>query len=132
MVAGDWYSAYDGLTWDTPGDLDIDHVVALSEAFQSGAHAWDVQRRTNYANDLTDPRTLAAVTDNVNASKGDRDPTSWLPSNAAATCDYIGAWISIKVRWNLTIDPAEHATLSNILNEQCSGMVIDSISPPPS
>ena len=130
-MAGDWYSTYDALTWETPGDLDVDHVVALSEAFQSGAYSWDLQRRTNYANDLTDPRTLAAVTDNVNASKGDRDPANWIPPNNAAVCDYIGTWISIKIRWSLTIDPAERNALTNLVQGQCAGMTIGIITAPP-
>ena len=124
IVTGDWYSPYDGATTTNPGDLDIDHVVALAEAWDSGAYAWDTQRRTNYANDLTDRRSLIAVTASVNASKGDRDPANWLPPNMADTCTYIGNWISIKARWNLTIDATEAAALNTLLGGACSGLTI--------
>ena len=124
VTAGNWYSPYDNATWTTPADVDIDHVVALSEAWDSGAYAWTTLARTRYANDLTDPRTLKAVTDNVNASKSDRDPTDWLPVNAGDTCTYIGDWISIKARWNLTIDTTEAATLNNLVNGTCTGLTI--------
>ena len=124
VVAGDWYSPYDGATWTSPADLDIDHVVALSEAWDSGAYAWDTQRRTNYANDLSDQRSLIAVTSSVNASKGDSDPAGWLPLNNADICRYIGAWISIKARWNLTIDAVEKSTLRNLLGGTCAGLAI--------
>lgn len=124
IVTGSWYSRYDAATWTNPGDVDIDHVVALSEAWDSGAYAWDVQQRTSYANDLADVRTLIAVTDNVNASKSDRDPTNWLPPNSGDTCRYIGDWISIKARWTLTVDTGEAATLRNLLTGSCAGLTI--------
>ena len=48
VVAGDWYSRYDGLTWSDPAEVEIDHVVALKEAWDSGAWAWDDARLTAY------------------------------------------------------------------------------------
>ncbi len=124
VTAGNWYSPYDNATWTNPADVDIDHVVALAEAWDSGAYAWTTQHRTSYANDLTDQRTLKAVTDNVNASKSDKDPAGWLPANGGDTCTYIGDWISIKARWNLTIDTTEAATLNGLLNGTCIGLTI--------
>jgi Protein of unknown function (DUF1524) len=76
---GRWVSSYDGATWIIPSDVDIDHVVALKEAWESGARTWSATNRQRFANDLGHGWTLEAVTDNVNASKGDRDPAAWLP-----------------------------------------------------
>ena len=61
-MSGQWFSAYDGQTVTNAADVEIDHVVALKEAWDSGAFAWDDARRAAYGNDLSDPPTLAAVT----------------------------------------------------------------------
>ncbi|MFM7093751.1 MAG: HNH endonuclease family protein, partial [Actinomycetota bacterium] len=115
VSSGTWQSPYDGVTWTNPSDVDIDHVVALNEAWQSGAYAWSTQQRTNYANDLTDDRTLLAVTDSVNQSKSDKDPTEWLPPLATYRCTYLAHWVSVKARWSLTMDQAEHAVVKSAL-----------------
>ena len=105
--AGDWYSPYDGASWSDRGDVDIDHVVALKEAWDSGAHAWTTERRTQYANDLSDPRTLIAVTDSVNQSKSDKDPAQWMPPLASYHCTYLSSWVAVKARWGLAMDSVE-------------------------
>lgn len=115
VVSGSWYSPYDGASWTNPADVDIDHVVALNEAWQSGAYAWTTQQRTNFANDLTDTRTLLAVTDSVNQSKSDKDPADWLPPLASYRCTYLASWVAVKVRWSLTMDEAEHAAVKSAL-----------------
>ena len=80
FTTGRWYSSYDGIVTDDPGALAIDHVVALREAWASGGtYAWDDARRAAFVNDLTDRRTLIAVTAGVDQSKGDHDPASWPP-----------------------------------------------------
>ena len=77
-TSGSWYSAYDGATWTAASDVDIDHLVPLAEAWDSGASGWTTAQRQAFANDLTRPQ-LIAVTDNVNQSKGDQDPAEWMP-----------------------------------------------------
>lgn len=111
LSGGRWYSWYDEATWSDKSDVDIDHVVPLGEVWQSGGYAWSTTRRTNYANDLGDDRTLEAVTDNVNQSKGDRDPAVWMPPAASATCKYVDYWVAVKTRWNLTVDATEQDAL---------------------
>ena len=112
VVRGRWYSYYDRRTWTKASDVDIDHVVPLKEAWDSGARRWSPQTRERYANDLGDRRTLVAVTDNVNQSKSDRDPAEWLP--AYDRCKYVRQWTAVKIRWRLTVDPAEKATLTRL------------------
>jgi hypothetical protein len=124
VVTGRWYSAYDGATWTNPGDVDIDHVVALKEAWESGARSWSAASRTAYANDLDFWPSLIAVTDNVNQSKGDKDPTAWLPPRTAARCTYAIQWVQVKYRWRLTIDTAERSTLSTILSGTCGSRAV--------
>jgi hypothetical protein len=82
-----------------------------AEAWDSGAASWSARERQDYANDLGDGRSLLAVTDRVNQSKADQDPAEWMPSAASATCRYIADWVTVKTRWGLTADPAEHAAV---------------------
>ena len=119
VVAGDWISPYDGARWSNPSDIDIDHVVALKEAWDSGAWAWSAAQRKAYANDTSDSRTLLAVTDSVNQSKSDKDPSNWLPPLQSYTCTYLGNWIAVKVRWNLSMDSSEFGRIKNLLQSTC-------------
>ncbi|MET9222301.1 HNH endonuclease family protein [Streptomyces sp. NPDC003300] len=114
LTGGEWFSYYDDTTVDGPSGLDIDHMVPLAEAWDSGASQWDAKRREQYANDLDWPRSLAAVTAKANRSKSDQDPATWMPPAADARCRYLDDWVSVKTRWNLSIDPAEQAALTDI------------------
>jgi hypothetical protein len=131
VIAGTWFSSYDGATWTIPSDVDIDHVVALKEAWDSGAHAWTTARRQLYANDLTDPRTLIAVTDNVNQSKSDADPSNWLPPSTGYICIYLADWISIKARWALSMDQSEAGRIRNEITARCPTQTIAPWTPAP-
>ncbi|MFE5683918.1 HNH endonuclease family protein [Streptomyces sp. NPDC056512] len=114
-TSGSWYSEYDGATWSAAADVDIDHIVPLSEAWKSGANAWTTAQRQGFANDLTRPQ-LIAVTDNVNQSKGDQDPAKWMPSRAAYKCTYVRMWVQVKHYYNLTVDSAEKSALTSHLS----------------
>ena len=111
-----WYSVYDGITEYLPANVDIDHVVALKEAWDSGAWSWSAARRRAFANDLDDPRSLIAVTDNVNASKSDSDPAQWMPPLASYHCQYLADWVVVKVRWGLTVDSVERSAIAAVLS----------------
>lgn len=124
VVEGDWFSPYDGRTHTDPSELDIDHVVALKEAWDSGAHSWTPSQRERFANDLSDGRALIAVTNSVNRSKSDKDPSNWLPSNSDHVCTYVSDWIAVKSAWGLSMDQSEWGRLKNLLNGQCAGTTI--------
>lgn len=115
LSGGTWFSLYDGRSFNDPGNLDIDHVVALAEAWDSGAFAWSAEARRAYANDLDAPFALIAVSAGSNRSKSDLDPADWLPPSAAARCPFLGAWIAVKVRWDLAVDPRERAALDSLV-----------------
>lgn len=114
-VSGTWRSAYDGLTTTRASTFDIDHVVPLKEAWDSGAYDWTAARRRSYANDLGDSRSLRAVSAASNRSKGDKDPAQWLPPLVSFRCTYATDWVVVKVRWGLAVDPRERAALRSIL-----------------
>lgn len=124
---GRWVSLYDNLTWTVATDVDIDHVVALSEAWKSGAYSWSSSRRLAFANDLGVSWALRAVTDNVNMSKGDRDPSRWLPPYRASICTYLVGWVGVKLRWGLSVDAAEKLAIQRTWN---SSGCADRTSPP--
>lgn len=113
-TSGTWYSPYDGATWTAASDLDIDHLVPLAEAWDSGAGKWTTAQRQAFANDLTRPQ-LIAVTDNVNQAKGDQDPATWVPSRSAYVCTYVRAWVQVKYYYNLSVDSAEKSALQGYL-----------------
>lgn len=114
LIGGLWYSAYDGVITDDDGEFDIDHMVPLKEAWDSGAHAWDSDRRRAFANDLDLPQALIAVSRSSNRSKSDRDPADWLPSLTSYHCQYIQDWIVVKIKWELSVDAREFAALRSV------------------
>ncbi|MEU5953674.1 HNH endonuclease family protein [Streptomyces sp. NPDC047525] len=114
-TSGTWKSPYDGGTWTAASDVDIDHVVPLSEAWKSGASGWTTAQREGFANDLTRPQ-LIAVTDNVNQSKGDQDPAEWMPPTASYHCYYARMWVDVKHHYNMTVNPEEKTKLSSVLS----------------
>ncbi|MFD5185330.1 HNH endonuclease family protein [Streptomyces sp. NPDC058372] len=102
ITGGAWFSYYDEVTVDGAGGLDIDHMVPLAEAWDSGASAWTAARREAYANDQGQASSLVAVTARTNRSKSDHDPAEWLPPTPGALCRYGAEWTATKLRWNLT------------------------------
>ncbi|MGW5557073.1 HNH endonuclease family protein [Micromonospora sp. NPDC003944] len=114
-TSGRWYSPYDGATWTAASDVDIDHVVPLAEAWRSGANSWTTSRRQSFANDLSRPQ-LIAVTDNVNQSKGDQDPSTWQPPLSSYRCTYSKMWIAVKYNWGLRLQSSEKSALQAVLN----------------
>nr|WP_245726859.1 HNH endonuclease family protein [Streptomyces longwoodensis] len=115
LSGGEWYSPYDDRYINGPSGLDIDHLVPLAEAWDSGASAWSPAEREAYANDLGDDRALIAVSAASNRSKADQDPSTWLPPAAGYRCQYATDWIADKTRWGLSIDITEHGTLADAL-----------------
>ncbi|MGW3492143.1 HNH endonuclease family protein [Streptomyces sp. NPDC001020] len=113
-TSGSWYSQYDGVTLTAASGVDIDHVVPLAEAWDSGAGKWTTAQRQAFANDLTRPQ-LIAVSASSNRSKGDKDPAEWVPTRSAYRCTYVRAWVQVKYYYNLSVDPTEKSALQNYL-----------------
>ncbi|MFJ4226020.1 HNH endonuclease family protein, partial [Paenarthrobacter nicotinovorans] len=124
VATGQWASWYDGATWTNASDVDIDHMVPLAEAWGSGASTWTSEQRRDYANDLGFEASLEAVTDNVNQAKSDRDPAEWMPPLSGVACRYVTDWVLVKYRWQLTIDAAESAAISSVLQGSCGATLV--------
>uniref|UniRef100_UPI0013CE521A HNH endonuclease family protein n=1 Tax=Streptomyces sp. S5 TaxID=1456735 RepID=UPI0013CE521A len=123
ITGGTWFSYYDEVTVEEARGLDIDHMVPLAEAWDSGASAWTATRREAYANDQGQPASLVAVTARTNRSKSDQDPAEWLPPAPGALCRYGAEWTATKLRWNLTIDEQEKTALLDIASS-CDGTTV--------
>ena len=98
---------------DTSGDVQIDHVVALSDAWQKGAQQMTAEDRKALAND---PLELLAVDGPTNMQKSDGDAATWIPPNKAFRCQYVARQIAVKQKYNLWMTQAEHNAISKILN----------------
>ncbi|MGW1411002.1 HNH endonuclease family protein [Streptomyces sp. NPDC002403] len=123
LSGGEWLSYYDEVTVTAATKLDIDHVVPLAEAWDSGASTWTAERREQYANDLGADRSLVSVTAKTNRSKADRDPAEWLPPASSAQCTYGADWVGTKLRWKLTSDDKERAALEKLAKD-CADTVV--------
>lgn len=113
-ISGSWFSAFDGETTTNPSNFDVDHLVPLKEAWDSGANSWDRATKERYANDLGSPHSLIAVSRGSNRSKGAKDPAEWMPPRGSYHCEYIFTWTMVKIRWSLSADQAEINALRNI------------------
>ncbi|MBU6254521.1 MAG: DUF1524 domain-containing protein [Acidobacteria bacterium] len=97
--------------------VQIDHVVALSNAWQTGIFKADLATRKNFAND---PLNLLAVKGSLNSQKGDGDAATWLPPNKQFRCDYVSRQVEVKVKYGLWVTRAEKdATLRILSNPPC-------------
>ncbi|WRZ92458.1 HNH endonuclease family protein [Streptomyces sp. NBC_01007] len=102
--------------------VDIDHLVALSDAWQKGAKYWDASKRIALAND---PLNLRAVGASANRSKGDGDTATWLPPNKAYRCTYVAAQVAVKKKYGLWVTGAEKAAMKKVL-AGCPGQKLPS------
>jgi hypothetical protein len=106
--------------------VDIDHVVALSDAWQTGAFRWDEARRTALAND---PLNLLAVDYSANRQKGDGDAATWLPADKAHRCAYVARQVAVKAAYGLWVTQAEHDAIAGVLGT-CPGQPVPAPSDP--
>ena len=118
VVGGQLLDPFSGksLTFSsTKSNIDIDHLVALSNAWQTGAAYFDKAKRTQIAND---PLNLLAVDAKLNRQKGDGDAATWLPPTKSFRCEYVAAQIAVKVKYSLWLTAPEKSAMSKVL-ESC-------------
>jgi hypothetical protein len=95
----------------TSDDVQIDHVVALSDAWQKGAQLLDATTRETLAND---PLELIAVEGKANQQKSDGDAATWLPSNKAFRCQYVARQVAVKQKYKLWVTSGEKEAISRV------------------
>lgn len=114
VLTGTLHDPYSGETIDfvrgqsTSSEVQIDHIVALSDAWQKGAQQWDEQTRRNFAND---PINLRAVKGRLNSQKGAGDAATWLPPQREHRCEYARDIIHVKSEYGLWVTAAEKEAL---------------------
>jgi hypothetical protein len=94
------------------GAVQIDHVVALSDAWQKGAAQWDAARRREFAND---PLNLLAVDGPTNLRKSDGDAATWLPPQRSYRCRFVARQVAVKAKWKLAVTAAERDAITRVL-----------------
>ncbi len=128
ILSGVLYDPYTGrdIAFDRDEGTDvlvqIDHVVPLLDAWQTGAQQWDLLKRTQFAND---PQELLAVSGKANRKKKASDVASWLPSNKDFRCEYVTKVVKIKSKYGLWMIQAERDEASRVL-KTCSSQVLSS------
>jgi hypothetical protein len=98
----------------TSDDVQIDHVVAVSDAWQKGAQQLLAEARMAFYND---PLNLLAVDGPTNSQKGDGDAATWLPPNKAYRCQYVARQIAVKAKYTLWVTQAEHDAIQRVLGD---------------
>jgi hypothetical protein len=106
--------------------VQIDHVVALGDAWQTGAQQLSPAVRTDFAND---PLNLLAVSGPSNDQKGDADAASWLPANKSFRCSYVTIQVAVKIRYHLWVTRAEHDAITRVLS-RCPSQPLPHGGPP--
>ena len=101
-------------------EVQIDHVVALSNAWQTGAFKLTLQERTSLAND---PLNLFAVKGRLNSQKSDGDAATWLPPLKSFRCTYIAQQIAVKAKYSLWVTVPEKSAMQSIL-AKCPGQKV--------
>ena len=115
VATGKWVDKFTGETITDATSLDVDHMVPLKNAHDSGAWAWDKSRKKDFANNMSYSDHLIAVSSSANRSKGSRGPDQWKPSDKSYWCDYVLDWIQIKEKWDLTVTSAEWDAIQQML-----------------
>ncbi len=113
---GLWYDPYSGLMFENAHDLDIDHLVPIKEAHESGASEWKPVDRARFANSYRVSANLIPVWKSLNRSKGAKEPMGWLPPNKEYVCEYINRWAYVKWFSGLSVDPDECSYIIERLN----------------
>lgn len=109
-------------------EIDVDHVVALSDAWQKGAATWKAEKRLAFAND---PLNLLAVASGANRSKGDGDIATWLPPAKAYRCTYVARVIAIKLKYKLWVTAAERDAMVRVLSRCAPATALPAPGPAP-
>ena len=115
VQSGKWFDPYNGEYIYFASDLDIDHFVPLYNAHISGGWEWSEEKKTDFANNITDPDILIAVKNSSNREKSASSPDEWKPANEFYWCEYAYDWIRIKYEWNLSVTNSEWNALLSML-----------------
>lgn len=118
VKSGEWDDPYAGDVHYKPSEIQIDHAVPLKNAYISGASKWDEKTRCVYTNFLANSFHLISVEGSENQSKGDKDPSQWMPSDQKYHCQYLKNWLSVKMIWGLVLSRDEVNAINAIVKDR--------------
>lgn len=121
VYTGEWDDPYTGRMHYDSREIQIDHLVALKNAYMTGAHEWDQAKRCLYANYMGNDFHLLSVNGRENLKKSDYSPADYVPPNRRYTCEFLKSWLSVKLIWSLRMTPPEKAAIERIAEQNhCS------------
>lgn len=113
VVAGTWFDPFTGLTFTDPQDLEVDHVVSLDDAWDSGAWAFTPEQLREFGNQMGNMNAIEA---GENQRKANLGPADYVPANSEFLCNYLVQYASVKIAWGLTITPEDYAAIEQGLS----------------
>ena len=116
VISGKLLDPFSGKTLtfsSSKSTVDIDHLVSLSNAWQTGAAYFDKKTRELLAND---PLNLLAVDAKLNRQKGDADAATWLPPLKSFRCEYVARQVAVKAKYSLWVTSAEKNAITRVLS----------------
>jgi hypothetical protein len=111
---GEWDEPYTARLHTSAKDIQIDHLVALKNAYMTGAHEWNTAKRCLYANFMGNKFHLLSTNGKENLKKSDHTPSGYIPPNKAYTCQFIKQWLNVKLIWSLRLTPKEITAINKI------------------
>lgn len=117
VMTGSWHDDYTGETFTKREDIQIDHLVALKNAYISGAYRWGFKARCLYANYLGYDFHLKSVNATQNMKKSDRAPDKYMPPNSEYACSYLKNWLSVKFLWGMRMTAGEATFIYGALRD---------------
>ena len=117
VATGEWDDPYTARMHTQARDIQIDHLVALKNAYMTGAHEWNFEKRCLYANYMGNKFHLLSVNGPENMKKSDHSPEGYVPPNRRFTCQFIKSWLNVKAIWNLRITPREGDAIQKIVRD---------------
>jgi hypothetical protein len=125
VIGGTWTDPYSNESYtfnEAPSGAQIDHMVALKNAWQMGADLWNDQMRVEFAND---PLNLRVTIASLNQQKSDSNAASWLPPYKPGRCDFIATQVAVKAKWELYVTSSEKQVFIDILSKpECAKTVL--------
>lgn len=118
VAKGEWVDVYSGRTMtDAQAEIQIDHMVPLREAYDSGAYKWTFKERCLYGNYLGYRNHLVAASGEENNEKSAKTPEDYMPSNPSYQCEYLKDWLKIKSYWGLSLAPEEMKAIRKLVDD---------------
>jgi len=127
VLAGEWNDPYTGKTYTSARDIQIDHLVPLKHAYDSGAWKWSDKKRCLYGNFDFNDFHLLSVDGPENMKKGARSPDQYMPPNEKYSCQYLQQWLMVKAIWALPLNAGEAKGVNELIKEHnCSNSEMQS------